>query len=1175
MKKSKKFLTSLAIISMTLTTVPSHAFAENAASTRLAGTTAAQTATAIADQTGWTGTAILASSASYGMVDALTAGPLSSYLKAPILLTGPGNTLDPDTKAELTKLNVKTVYVTSGKAVISQAVLDQLSAMGIKVVSIGGQDRAETSVNIAKKMVGVTKVAVANGLQDALSIASIASAANEPILITDKNSVPPSVAAFLAANPSITSTDIIGGTGVISDSVAAQFPHATRHAGATAYDTNNQVIQDFSSSLQFANVYVANGKTGIDALAGAPLAALTKSPIVLTDGTVPASATFVHSKLAENAVVTALGGAAVVSDAVRTGVLTGSVPSQVGPLNVTSVTAVSASSIKVQFNTAPADTSKVTFSITNSGAPVTVTPTWNDTKTVATLSGSANFPEGTYTVSVKNGESDLGSSTVAITTQKIAKINITATKLAVTQATTGSGIGYATFSVIDQYGNDITNSYLANNIQWQCGVGNITSPSHGVLKVTPNGQNLLTFSTVVLTGYDSTSGVSASATLPTSTAMGTLSSITLNKLTNVNNTPLTAADTSDTWYVDYTANDMSGNPTNDYNLVKNGLILTGVNSDQLSVSSPYVIAKIVQDPNDSNKAAIQVTVTVDTIQTDMPVTITAMGWQGAPSGLQLTLKKQQSLYSFNLMAPSYNVASGESKMIPFMAYDQNGKQLTKYDDIKDITTGLTSCTLVENVDGTASLFNTPIAVSGNQSIPEILTAVTTTGKFSSITLNVQPTAQPKTLTLNTSVLLSTMQNGSEQFIDFGINYGGLSVKDQYGRIYDMIGKATTSSALTIGGTVAIPKYCYQVIATTSGSISVTGTDIYGNSTYLTPNPIASGAKGICIKANAANSTNPTGAGSGTITFKLINALDGHLGTVSDPHTIIDSQSVDISVLADTDVKGYTIDPVPNPIYAVNDNSTLSDYDIDYAANPHVYGTTSSGSKIKLRGKPVIAVAVDSKDFTVVNNAASGPIAYDKVKVVANDLDPSKDSSSTNLTVTLNGADGLVHALTTPIKSSTASPVTKMLVAAVGTYLPTNSLNDIGDVAKISANWLDKNKIMARFDSNGTVGTYGPTHNGYDNTANLNTIGRAAVYFLGVDQYGTKAIPLDSIRVVSAVKADGVTPSAFSMNLDGTIVTPPDVGDVIKLTAVSKNGMIKSIEIIVQPTDPTYMSIYTD
>lgn len=324
MKLTKKVLASLTISSLALMIVPFSAFAESPVPTRLAGTTAAKTAVAIADQTGWTGTAILASSTSYGMVDALTAGPLASYLNAPILLTGAG-ALDSDTKAELNKLAVKTVYVTSGTAVISQTVLNELTDMGITVVPLGGADQYETSVNIAKRMIGVTKVAVANGLQDALSIAAIAAADNEPILLTDKDALPACVEAYLAENPSITSSDVIGGTGVISENVKALLPNATRHAGKTAYDTNYQVIQDFDASLTYGNVYVANGETGIDALAGAPLAAKTSSAIVLTDGTFPAVGTFIKDKLDDSSFVTAIGGEAVVPETLRAGLNVGRV----------------------------------------------------------------------------------------------------------------------------------------------------------------------------------------------------------------------------------------------------------------------------------------------------------------------------------------------------------------------------------------------------------------------------------------------------------------------------------------------------------------------------------------------------------------------------------------------------------------------------------------------------------------------------------------------------------------------------------------------------------------------------------------------------------------------------------------------------------------------------------
>jgi len=324
MSKTKKALATLAIAGMTLSMLPLNAFAADTFPQRLAGVTAAETAVEIAEQTGWTGSAILASSTSYGMVDALTSGPLASFLEAPILLQEAGSVLNEDTKAELIKLEVEKVYVTSGTAVISQAVLDELADMDITVVPLGGNDRFETSVNIANKMVelgaSISKVAVAYGWlnQDALSIASIASAQTEPILLTEANSIPESVEEFLTENESIVTADVIGGTAVISNAVVSKFPNAFRYFGNTAYDTNVEVLKAFDDVLEYDNVFLANGDTAIDALAGAPLAAQFNAGIVLTKGTTNEGTEYVSGKLSATSVVTALGGTAVIPDSVLT-----------------------------------------------------------------------------------------------------------------------------------------------------------------------------------------------------------------------------------------------------------------------------------------------------------------------------------------------------------------------------------------------------------------------------------------------------------------------------------------------------------------------------------------------------------------------------------------------------------------------------------------------------------------------------------------------------------------------------------------------------------------------------------------------------------------------------------------------------------------------------------------
>ncbi|OLN25912.1 cell wall-binding repeat-containing protein [Desulfosporosinus metallidurans] len=1207
--KKTKVLASLTLASLTISMLPFNAFANVLVPTRLAGGTAAQTAVQIADQTGWTGTAILASSTSYGMVDALAAGPLAYSLKAPILLTGAGATLDADTKKELTKLAVKTVYVTSGTAVISQGVLEQLSEMGITVIPLGGVDRAATSVNIAKKMTGVTKVAVVNGLQDALSIAAVASAANEPILLTDKAALPASVSAYLATNPGITSSDVIGGKGIISEAVMSSLPKATRHAGTTAYDTNAQVIQDFSSVITYSNVFVANGRTGIDALAGAPLAAMTKSAIVLTEGTVPAVASLVHDKLATDSVVTAIGGEAVVPESVRKGILSGVATLPASQLSVARVNAVSASSFKVVFNQAPADSTKVTFTVKNMVTPVTVSPTWNSAKTEAILTSSANFSEGTYSVAVKNGDTDLGTSKVDVAAQKIAEIKITSTKLGVVTNSSDASkqTGYATYLVLDQYQNDITCSGLANNIIFQSGVGSV-EVKDGLLTVTPNttNSNLMQFSTVVITGYDSTSGVSVTSTLTTSTQIGTLSDFQLGDLKNADGKVLTDGDSSSIFYANYTAKDISGNPTTDYQIIMNGLILhgdagaTGNEINQLTTSHSYVKATIEKDPTDSTKAVVKVVASSanTSLAMDMPTVITAMTWTGKTSTLTTTLKKASTADTFILMAPANSIAVGENKEIPFSCLDQNGAALTKMDDIKGIT--LSGAHFEANVDGTAKVI---VGDVNNYGIPndgqQVITATTSTGKFSSLTLNIQKRAVADTLTFNRSAIINTMQAGAVQRVDMGYLYGGLSVKDQYGRAIDMVNEPQT--------------YAVYATSSTAAGAAINLSQNNGLLSVTSGSPLSYGNMGIQIEA--------ANVGTGTVTFNLVDTAQKKAGSntetiCADPANptaaelaslaIIDSKSVTISVLAadSTDIKGYTISPVAKPLYAAALKGTtpaaITWQDNAYDANPFIYGTTASGSKVVLAsntkaGKPlIVGKSVDSTDFNIdpneytlsklgypgqgVGRITIDPNGYDSIFVSANALPDNVTQSSCNLTVTIKGADGAVHALTTVIKSTTENPAASNVGVTADASYDGISVSDDGNTVYLtpavstgnsSGNTLAVGKCISRFDAAG-------------GKAN-----RSLIYFYAKDQYTAKGQSLAQIFVVPGPDnaADGtVDPdnvytytaktgskqtytradaSAFTVDQYGTITANNlKAGDFVVLTGVSKNGLLKTIRVVV-------------
>jgi len=323
------------------TVIPSLSGLSATAVSRLGGGDQYETAAIIARR-GWPGTSnavVLAAGMTPNLVDALAAGPLSTKLEAPLILTDGGNQLNAWAKQELQRLKPSKAYIISGTAVIKPSVLEELKEMGINLVELGGYDQYETSVNIAKEMihqgVQVSQVVLAAGWgtsADALSIAAIAATQGIPILETTRDALPTSVESFLDSLSGITDSFVIGGTAVVADTVQAQLPGtAHRYAGLTKYDTNIEVLKGFKNVLKNEKVYVANGETLVDALAGVPLVAQSSSAILLTDQTLPTTSCDYALQNIPTEVV-ALGGEAVVPQSVLEQLMSGVTPATINVL---------------------------------------------------------------------------------------------------------------------------------------------------------------------------------------------------------------------------------------------------------------------------------------------------------------------------------------------------------------------------------------------------------------------------------------------------------------------------------------------------------------------------------------------------------------------------------------------------------------------------------------------------------------------------------------------------------------------------------------------------------------------------------------------------------------------------------------------------------------------------
>ncbi|MBV4438473.1 cell wall-binding repeat-containing protein [Clostridium tyrobutyricum] len=320
----KKIISSLllttALVASTIAVSPATTFA---ASSRLGGADRYETSAKIS-QNGWAnGSDYVVLASGEGYADALCAAPIAKKYNAPILLTT-SKTLNSTIKSEITRLKAKNIIEIGGTASISSNIENQLeNEMSLKVTRLGGIDRYETSANVARELGDVSDIVLTSGLgyADALSIAPIAASKGYPILLTPKNSVTNSVKSYINSHKSdSTKVYVIGGSGVIPESILSSVPNPMRIFGQNRYETNVSVMEFFKTELKFQNVYIAkgdgpNGNEFADALSASELAARTSSPVVLTNNTLNNyTKEFIKSNLTKDTSVVSIGGQASVPD---------------------------------------------------------------------------------------------------------------------------------------------------------------------------------------------------------------------------------------------------------------------------------------------------------------------------------------------------------------------------------------------------------------------------------------------------------------------------------------------------------------------------------------------------------------------------------------------------------------------------------------------------------------------------------------------------------------------------------------------------------------------------------------------------------------------------------------------------------------------------------------------
>lgn len=259
--------------------------------------------------------AVLATGENYP--DALGAAPLAKKYNAPILLTEK-DTLNEETAIELIRLKVKKIFIIGGIGAVSEAVEDAVRKMNIETVRIAGNDRYETSVEIAKE-VGQCKevfITVGDDFADALSVASIAASKSIPILLTGSDTIPDCVKLYINSQ-NIDKIYVVGDSSLISDNAVTGLKNVERITGEDKYTRNISIISRFINEIDLNTVYIATGENYPDALSGTAIACKSFSPIILIDNNPKSKTTdFINTWKDSINSINVLGGEGVITSSV-------------------------------------------------------------------------------------------------------------------------------------------------------------------------------------------------------------------------------------------------------------------------------------------------------------------------------------------------------------------------------------------------------------------------------------------------------------------------------------------------------------------------------------------------------------------------------------------------------------------------------------------------------------------------------------------------------------------------------------------------------------------------------------------------------------------------------------------------------------------------------------------
>jgi putative cell wall-binding protein len=225
--------------------------------------------------------------------DALAGVPLAAASTGPLLITPPTQ-LDSRVAAEMQRILPvdRPVYLLGGTGALSQAVEDQVKALGYSTVTrLAGPDRFATALAIASQVEqvrggppSVVLVATGRNFPDALAAGAAAGFGGGVVVLSNDATLPPPVRDYVVHKQQVDNAIVA----TVGGPAEPSYPWADAAiSGADRYQTA-ALVADFFFVFDGAGPVVAGLATGTnfpDALSGGAVIALLGGPMLLTNPT--------------------------------------------------------------------------------------------------------------------------------------------------------------------------------------------------------------------------------------------------------------------------------------------------------------------------------------------------------------------------------------------------------------------------------------------------------------------------------------------------------------------------------------------------------------------------------------------------------------------------------------------------------------------------------------------------------------------------------------------------------------------------------------------------------------------------------------------------------------------------------------------------------------------------